>query len=110
MKRPFEDYLAFIEHELGCKLLDWQKTILRNEYDGKHYCYHFGRITGKYMLYRAAEILQEEINRDNGCLPARLYELDGYKADSVTYDDAEWINLENIECEKENPNETKRET
>ena len=106
MKKSFEDCLGFIENELGCKLFDWQKTVLHNEYDGKHCCYHFGRISGKYVLYRAAQMLQEEINRDNGCLPARSYELDGYKADYVVYDDAEWINSENIEWEKENPNET----
>lgn len=88
MKKPFEDYLAFIENELGCKLLDWQKTILRNEYDGKHYRYHFGRISGKYVMYQAALMLKEEMARDSGCLPARLYELDGYTTDAVVYD--EW--------------------
>lgn len=89
MKKPFEHYLAFIEHELDTPILDWQKTILRNEYDGKHCCYHFGRITGKYVLYRAALMLKEEMDRDSGCLPARLYELDGYTADTVIYDELE---------------------
>lgn len=88
MKKPFEDYLAFIENELGYKLLDWQKTILRNEYDGKHYRYHFGRISGKYVVYQAALMLKEEMARDSGCLPARLYELDGYVINAVVYD--EW--------------------
>lgn len=101
-KKPFEDYLSFIEHELGCKLLDWQKAILQNEYAGKHYCYHFGRISGKYVLYRAAQILEEEMARDNGCLPARLYELDGYASETVAYEDVEWINLETTEWKKEN--------
>lgn len=89
MIKSFEHYLAFIEHELGCKLLDWQKTVLRNEYDDKHYCYHFGRISGKYVMCRAAEMLKEEMARDGGCLPARLYELDGYTADTVIYDELE---------------------
>jgi hypothetical protein len=87
MKKPFEDYLAFIEHELGCKLFDWQKIVLRNEYEGKHYCRHFGRISGKYAMYRAAEILKEEMDRDNGILPW-FYKLDGYTTDVVIYD--EW--------------------
>ena len=89
MKRPFEDHLAFIEHELGCKLCDWQKSVLRDVYDGKHYCYHFGRISGKYVVCQAALMLKEEIARDSGYLPARLYELDGYTTDSVIYDELE---------------------
>lgn len=89
MKKPFEDYFTFIEHELGTPLLDWQKTVLRNEYDGIHYCYHFGRISGKYVLHRAAEMLKEEMARDSGCLPARLYEPDGYTTDIVLYDELE---------------------
>lgn len=89
MKKSFEDYLTFIEHELGTPLLDWQKTILRNEYDGKHYCYHFGRISGKYVVHQAALMLKEEIARDNGCLPAWLYKLDGYTTDSAIYDELE---------------------
>ena len=99
MKKSFEAYLAFIENELGCKLLDWQKTILRNEYEGKHYCYNFGRISGKYVLYQAARMLKEEIDRDGGCLPARLYELDGYST-TVVMCDENWG--ENIAWEKEN--------
>ena len=99
MKKPFEDYITFIENELGCKLLDWQKQILRNEYEGKHYCYHFGRISGKYVLYRAAKLLKEEMDRDTGNLPPRLYELDGYTADVMTCDEG-W--RDNIEWEKEN--------
>lgn len=89
MKQPFENYLAFIEHELGTPLLDWQKTILRNEYEGKHYCYNFGRITGKHVLYQAALMLKEEIARDSGCLPVRLHELDGYTTNTVIYDELE---------------------
>lgn len=65
MKKPFETYLTLIENSLGCKLLDWQKTILRNEYEGKHYCYNFGRISGKYVLCQAARMLKEEIEKEN---------------------------------------------
>ncbi len=88
MKKPFEDYLAFIEYELGCKLLDWQKTVLREIYDGKYPIVQ-GRLCGKFVAYRAAELLKEEMNRDNGCLPPRLYELDGYTTDTVIYDELE---------------------
>ena len=86
MKKPFEDYLAFIEKELGCKLLDWQKIVLREVYDGKYPIVQ-GRRCGKFIVYRAAEMLKEEMDRDAGNLPARLYELDGYSADVETYDD-----------------------
>ncbi len=88
-KKPFETYLAFIEHELGCKLLDWQKSVLREVYDGKNYRYCFGRLNGVTMLYRAESILEEEIARDSECLPARLYELDGYTTGTVIYDELE---------------------
>lgn len=88
MKKPFEHYLAFIEHELGCKLLAWQKTVLREIYDGKYPIVQ-GRLCGKLATYRAAQMLKEEIDRDNGCLPARLYELDGYATDTVIYDELE---------------------
>ena len=88
-KKPFETYLAFIEHELGCKLLDWQKSVLREVYDGKNYRYYFGRLNGITMLYRAESILEKEMARDSGCLPARLYELDGYTTDTVIYDELE---------------------
>jgi hypothetical protein len=98
MKKSFEEYLDFIEHELGCKLLDWQKTVLRNEYDGKHYYYNFGRISGKYVVYQAALMLKEEMARDTGNLPSRQYELDGYAINVVTCDE-NWG--ENIEWEKE---------
>jgi hypothetical protein len=89
MKKPFEQYLAFIEHELGYKLCDWQKSVLREVYDGKNYRYYFGRLNGITMLYRAAEMLKEEMARDTECLPARLYELDGYMTDTVIYDELE---------------------
>lgn len=98
MKKPFEDYLAFIENELGCKLLDWQKTVIREIYDGKYPIVQ-GRLNGKFAAYRAAEMLYEEMNRDAGNLPPRLYELDGYSTTVVTCDE-NWG--ENIIWEKEN--------
>lgn len=98
MKKPFEAYLTFIENELGVKLLCWQKMALRAIYDG-HCPYISGVRNGKVIMYRAAELLKEEINRDAGNLPPRLAELDGYTADVVTCDEG-W--RDNIEWEKEN--------
>jgi hypothetical protein len=97
MKRPFEHYLTFIEHELGCKFFDWQKIALRGIYDGKYPIVQ-GRLCGKFIAYRAAELLKEEMDRDAGNLPSRPYELDGY-AINVVMCDENWG--ENIEWEKE---------
>lgn len=97
MKKPFEDYIDFIEHELGCKLLDWQKRALRGIYDGKYPIVQ-GRLCGKFIAYRAAKLLKEEIDRDTGTLPSHLYKLDGYAINVVTCDE-NWG--ENIEWKKE---------
>ena len=88
-KKPFETHLAFIENELNLKLFDWQKQVLRNEYEGKRYSYHFSRTLGKYVLLEAARIFKEEMKRDAGSLSPRLYELDGYTTDIVIYDELE---------------------
>lgn len=101
MKKPFETYLAFVENELGCKLFDWQKIALREIYDGKYPIVQ-GRLCGKFVAHRAARLLKEEMERDNGNLQPRLYELDGYTADVLTCDEG-W--RENIEWDKENNNE-----
>ena len=97
MKKPFEHYLAFIEHELGCKLLDWQKMALEAIYKG--YCpYISGVRGGKVIMERAEEMLKEEMDRDTGSIPPHLYELDGYTINVVTCDE-NWG--QNIEWEKE---------
>lgn len=82
-KKPFEHYLAFVENELGCKLFDWQKTLLREIYDGKHPIIQ-GRLCGKVAAYRAAEMLKAEMDRDNEILP-QSYKFDGYTTDFVVY-------------------------
>lgn len=98
MKKPFETYLAFIENELGVKFLHWQKMALEAIYKG--YCpYISGVRGGKVIMERAAEMLKEEIDRDIGNLPHRLYNLDGYSTAVVTCDE-NWG--ENIIWEKEN--------
>ena len=85
-KRTFEQYLSFIENTLDVKLLDWQKTILRSIYNGERPIFT-GFRSGKTVLYKSARMLKEEMDRDNGNLPPRLYELDGYSIDTVIYDE-----------------------
>ena len=98
MKKSFEDYLTFLENQLDVKFVDWQKMFLRGIYDNTPVCF-YGLISGRTILYKAACALKEEMNRDAGNLPSRLYELDGYSADTVICDE-HW--RENIEWEKEN--------
>ena len=86
MKKPFDDYLTFIENELGVQLLCWQKMALRAVYDG-HYPYISGGRGGKVIMERAEEMLKEEMDRDTGNLIPRLYELDGYSTTVVTCDE-----------------------
>ena len=99
MKKPFETHITFIEHELGVKLLDWQKDVLLHIYNGNLGRIYFGRRCGITMLTRAALMLYEEMARDTGNLPHRLYELEGYTT-TVVMCDEDWG--ENIEWEKEN--------
>ena len=98
MKKPFKDYIYFIENELGVKLLYWQEMVLHAIYDGKYPTISCVR-NGKTIIDKAAEMLYEEINRDAGILPPRLYEPDGYSTTVATCDE-NWG--ENIEWEKEN--------
>ena len=85
-KRAFEEYLNMIEFQIGIRLLDWQKTILQEVYDGKHIVYT-GMHNGKTVLCEASRMLKEEMNRDAGNLPKHLYELDGYTAKRILLDE-----------------------
>ena len=96
--KPFETYLTFIENSLGIPLCGWQKTVLQAVYEGKHPIYATPGRGGKVAMLKAIEILTEEMARDRGELPSRLYELDGYNTTVVTCDD-NWG--ENIIWEKE---------
>ena len=98
MKKPFEDYLHFLENDLGIKFLYWQEMVLRAIYDGKYPIVSCVR-NGKTIIDKAAKLLKEEMDRDTGNLPPRLYKLDGYAVNVVTCDE-NWG--ENIEWEKEN--------
>lgn len=64
MKKSFEGCLAFIENELGCELFDWQKKVLRAIYDEKYPIVQ-GRLSGKFVAYRAAQLLKEQIEKEN---------------------------------------------
>ncbi len=85
-KRTFEQYVELIEFQLGIRLLDWQKTILSDIYNGKRLIYT-GFRSGKTVVCQATRMLKEEIDRDTGNLPPRLYELDGYTTDITIYDE-----------------------
>lgn len=96
MKKPFEDYLDFIENELGFKPLYWQEMVLRAIYDGKYHVVSCVR-NGKTIIDKAAQLLKEEMDRDNGSLLPWTYKPDGYSTTVVTCDE-NWG--ENIEWEK----------
>lgn len=65
MKKPFEHYIAFIEDTLECKLLDYQKDVLRHIYNGENFCWYPGRAIGLTQLYQAASILYKEILKES---------------------------------------------
>jgi hypothetical protein len=88
MKKPFEDYLTFIENQLGVELLYWHKMVLKAVYDGCH-PYVYGVRNGKMIMEKEAKLLKEEMDRDIGNLPPHLYKLDGYTTDIVIYDELE---------------------
>lgn len=85
-KRAFEEYIDMIELQLDIRLLDWQKIILQEVYDGKHMMCT-GIRNGKTVLGQAVQMLNEEMNRDAGNLPKNLYELDGYTANITLCDE-----------------------
>lgn len=94
MKKPFEDYLAFLENDLGYQFFESQKALMRQVYEGKRYYYCGTRYSDHHWLYEVMRMLKEKMNRDSGILPW-LYKLDGYTTDVVVYD----------ELEKENNND-----
>lgn len=88
MKKPFEEYLGFIETQMSIELLEWQKTILRESYEKPKRYYCINRWSDTHWCYEALRLLGEEMERDNGCLPW-LYKPDGYTTDIVIYDELE---------------------
>lgn len=65
MKYTFEECLAYMEITLGCRLLDWQKEMLQNIYDGKEYFYMPPRHYEKKIALKAIELFEELINKEN---------------------------------------------
>ena len=58
--KTFEDYLAFIENQLGIYLLSWQKEALRIAYENKPYYYISpGRFCGRTVFKKATKLLEE---------------------------------------------------
>ena len=85
MKKPFEDYLDFLENDLGYQFFDYQKALMRKAYEGKHY-YCGTRWGDSLWIYEGMCRLKEEMERDNGYLHW-LYKPDGYTTDVVIYDE-----------------------
>lgn len=98
MKKHFEDYLSFLENDLGYQFFDYQKTLLREIYEGKRYFYCTNRYADTHWLYDVMRRFKEEMDRGEGGLLPWMYKLDGYSTDIVVYDE----DLKNIEWEKEN--------
>lgn len=65
MRYTFKEYLAYIEITLGCRLLDWQKEILRNFYNGKDWYYMPSRCSGRKIAYKALELLEKIMFEEN---------------------------------------------
>lgn len=99
MKKPFEEYIAFLENDLGYQFFESQKALMRQVYEGKHVYYCANRYCNTHWLYEAMRRLKEEMDRDNGNLLPWTYKPDSYSTTVVTCDE-NWG--ENIEWEKEN--------
>lgn len=68
MTKPFETYLAQIEPLLDYPLREWQKLVLRYIYEGKDNIYPIymrGDCLYKKILRQAAELLKEQMNKEN---------------------------------------------
>lgn len=64
-KYTFEEYLSFIENQLGIQLLDYQKYILEKAYN--YECVYFipARTMWKENLFQAQKILKELMEKDD---------------------------------------------
>lgn len=89
MKKPFEDYLDFLENDLGYKLFDYQKALLREVYEGKRLYYCGNRYADTHWLYDAMIRFKEEMNRDNEAYLPWFYKPDGYTTSVAIYDEIE---------------------
>jgi hypothetical protein len=68
MTKTFETYLSLIEPALDYPLREWQKQVLRYIYEGKdniYPVYMHGDCLDKAILRQAAELLKEQMNKEN---------------------------------------------
>lgn len=68
MTNTFETYLSLIEPALDYPLREWQKQVLRYIYEGKdniYPVYMHGDCLDKAILRQAAELLKEQMNKEN---------------------------------------------
>ena len=66
--KPFEELIAQIEPHLDYPLHEWQKLVLRYIYEGKDNIYPIymrGDRRDKMVLRQAAELLKEQMNKEN---------------------------------------------
>jgi hypothetical protein len=61
-KKPFEDYLDFIENDLGYQFFDYQKALLRKVYECEHFYYCTNRFDDTHWLYDTFRRLNEKEN------------------------------------------------
>lgn len=64
-KYTFEEYLSFVEGELGIQLLSWQKLVLQKIYNGEYGYYMPGRTTGRVITYEASKRLKELMKEED---------------------------------------------
>lgn len=57
--KTFENFLSFVERELGIYLLSWQKDVLQNIYENQPVYYRPARGMGMTTLEKAVLLLAE---------------------------------------------------
>lgn len=63
-KYTFEEYLSFIEDQLGIQLLDYQKYILEKIYNSEYVYFIPARTMCRENLFQAQKILKELIEEE----------------------------------------------
>ena len=67
MNKPYEDYIAFIENQLGIQLLTYQKEFLQKMCDGNQY-YFIPVLLGIRRTYLdGLKLLLETMTKGNQC-------------------------------------------
>ena len=63
--KTFENFLIFVEDNLGIQLLSWQKDVLQDMYENRPVYYRPARGIGMTTLEKAV-LLLEEFKKENG--------------------------------------------